>query len=203
MITYFPLSHLNLPLFPSTKWSFIYMVLLILVQVVFQLLLIFTLNPIFLLYQKEKKKICFHSIGIYFMSSLSLSCFLHCISFWVAWCIFSSVQSLSRVRLFATPWTAARQASLSFTNSRSWLKLMSIKSVMHHWVGDDFLSSVHKRQWGGMFSVSFHALAIFLLLLHITNKYNYVSVWKLPQPHPFRNHCEHIPFYFDISWSEV
>ena len=43
---------------------------------------------------------------------------------------FSSVQSLSRVRLFATPWIAARQASLSITNSRSSLKLMSIKSVM-------------------------------------------------------------------------
>ena len=40
------------------------------------------------------------------------------------------VQSLSRVRLFATPWTAARQASLSFTNSQSLLKLMSIESVM-------------------------------------------------------------------------
>ena len=43
---------------------------------------------------------------------------------------FSSVQSLSCVRLFATPWTAARQASLSITNSRSLLKLMSTKSVM-------------------------------------------------------------------------
>ena len=41
-----------------------------------------------------------------------------------------SVQSLSRVRLFVTPWTAARQASLSITNSRSLLKLMSIESVM-------------------------------------------------------------------------
>ena len=43
---------------------------------------------------------------------------------------FSSVQSLSRVRFFATPWTAAHQASLSITNSRSLLKLMSIESVM-------------------------------------------------------------------------
>ena len=43
---------------------------------------------------------------------------------------FSSVQSLSRVRLFATPWTAARQASLSITNSRSLPKLMSIELVM-------------------------------------------------------------------------
>ena len=44
--------------------------------------------------------------------------------------LFSSVQSLSRVRLFATLWTVARQASLSITNSWSLLKLMSIKSVM-------------------------------------------------------------------------
>ena len=42
----------------------------------------------------------------------------------------SSVQSLSRVRLFATPWTAAHHASLSITNSWSLLKLMSIESVM-------------------------------------------------------------------------
>ena len=42
----------------------------------------------------------------------------------------SSVQSLIRVPLFATPWTAARQASLSITNSWSLLKLMSIESVM-------------------------------------------------------------------------
>ena len=41
-----------------------------------------------------------------------------------------SIQSLSRVRLFVTPWTAICQASLSITNSRSILKLMSIKSVM-------------------------------------------------------------------------
>ena len=43
---------------------------------------------------------------------------------------FSSVQSLSRVQLFATPWTAAHQASLSITNFRSSLKFTSIESVM-------------------------------------------------------------------------
>ena len=43
---------------------------------------------------------------------------------------FSSVQSLSRVLLLATPWIAARQASLSITNSRSSLRLTSIESVM-------------------------------------------------------------------------
>ena len=44
--------------------------------------------------------------------------------------VFSSVQSLSRVRLLVTPWIAARQASLSITNSRSSLTLTSVKSVM-------------------------------------------------------------------------
>ena len=43
---------------------------------------------------------------------------------------FSSVQLLSHVLLFATPWTTARQAFLSITNSQSLLKLMSIESVM-------------------------------------------------------------------------
>ena len=44
--------------------------------------------------------------------------------------MFSSVHLLSGVRLFVTPWTTAHQASLSFTNSRSLPKLMSIESVM-------------------------------------------------------------------------
>ena len=44
--------------------------------------------------------------------------------------IFSSVQSLSRVRLFVTPWITARHASLSITNSWSSLRLTSIESVM-------------------------------------------------------------------------
>ena len=45
-------------------------------------------------------------------------------------CIFLLVQSLSRVQLFAAPWTVAHQASLSIANSGSLLKLMSIESVM-------------------------------------------------------------------------
>ena len=48
-----------------------------------------------------------------------------CYFFW-----FSSFQSLSHVRLFATPWTASHQVFLSITNSQSLLKLMSIESVM-------------------------------------------------------------------------
>ena len=46
------------------------------------------------------------------------------------WVQFCSIQSLSRVRLFVTPWTAACQASLSITISRSLFKLMSIELVM-------------------------------------------------------------------------
>ena len=47
------------------------------------------------------------------------------------WCIqFSSVQCLSRVQLFVTPWIPAQQPSLFITNSRSSLRLMSIESVM-------------------------------------------------------------------------
>ena len=52
------------------------------------------------------------------------------LGFYGASLIFSSVQSLSHVWLFVTSWTAARQASLSITNSRSLLKPMSIESVM-------------------------------------------------------------------------
>ena len=56
-----------------------------------------------------------------------------CVCVWLSVCIYmciSSVQALSCVRLFATPWTAACQASLSITNSQSLLKLMSIALVM-------------------------------------------------------------------------
>ena len=49
---------------------------------------------------------------------------------WLSYWIFSSVQSLSRVRLFVTPWITAPQASLSISNPRSSLRLTSIGSVM-------------------------------------------------------------------------
>ena len=48
----------------------------------------------------------------------------------LSWSVLSSVQLLSHVRLFATPWIAARQASLSLTNSQSSLRLTSIESVI-------------------------------------------------------------------------
>ena len=55
---------------------------------------------------------------------------LYCISFSWEWHAFSSVLSISRVWVFATPWIAAHQASVSITNSWSSLKLMSIEWVM-------------------------------------------------------------------------
>ena len=55
---------------------------------------------------------------------------IECSTFTASSFQFSSVQSLSHVWLFVTPWIAARQASLSITNSKSLLKLMSIESVM-------------------------------------------------------------------------
>ena len=75
-----------------------------------------------------------HSTGVWsFPYNLRLQELFVCEIIW-AYFLFTSfsqsVQSLSRVHLFATPWTAACQASLSITNSRSLLKLMSIESVM-------------------------------------------------------------------------
>ena len=72
-----------------------------------------------------------HSVlqGIWWDRSLDSWMFLG-IDFMISILQFSSVQSLSRVWLFATLWTAARQASLSITNSRSPPKPMSIESVM-------------------------------------------------------------------------
>ena len=74
--------------------------------------------------------------GLFLQSDLARSLKTHNLSFkfQVVKCyphIFhSSVQLLSRVLLFVTPWSAAHQASLSITNSQSLLKLMSIESVM-------------------------------------------------------------------------
>ena len=59
-----------------------------------------------------------------------VSCYFICWVLQFSSVHFSSIQSLSRVWLFVTPWIAARQASLSITNSQSSLRLTSIESVM-------------------------------------------------------------------------
>ena len=64
-------------------------------------------------------------------SCFTVLCYFYYTAKWIGCSVqFSSVQSLSRVRLFATPWITARQVSLSITNSGSSLRLMSIESVM-------------------------------------------------------------------------
>ena len=67
------------------------------------------------------------SLQVHFLIWL---CMYHSYIGFIIEALFSSIQSLSRVRLFATPWTAACQASLSIANSQSSPKLMSIESVM-------------------------------------------------------------------------
>ena len=73
------------------------------------------------------------------------------------WIQFSSVQSLSCVRLFATSWTAARQASLSITNSWSLLKLMSLSRWCHPTISSSdipFSSHLQSFPASGSFPVS-------------------------------------------------
>ena len=94
---------------------------------------------------RSRSKAFYSSVTVSLISSISflfffrLSIPLLILSIFLAWHLlfllnpqhqFSSVQSLSHVQLFVTPWIAARQASLSITNSRSLFKLMSIESVM-------------------------------------------------------------------------
>ena len=70
--------------------------------------------------------VCLRDLNFFLqINALTFWCIWHTFYIW-----FSSVQSLSRVQLFATPWIAARQASQSITNSRSSSRLKSIKSVM-------------------------------------------------------------------------
>ena len=105
------------------------MVLLILVQAVFQLFLIFTLNPIFILYQKEKK-ICFHSIGIYFMSSLfpflllTLYFFLSCLVSFLISSVTQSCLTLCDPMVCSTPGFPVHH------------QLPETTQTHVHWVGD-------------------------------------------------------------------
>ena len=69
---------------------------------------------------------CYNLGKLYISEDLSVSTTLSILLMYQ----FNSVQSLSPFRLFVTPWTAAHQTSLSITNSRSLLKLMSIQLVM-------------------------------------------------------------------------
>jgi len=108
--------------------------------------------------------------------------------------IFSSVQSLSHVRLFATPWIAARQASLSITISQSSLKLRSIESVMPF----SHLILCHPLflllpAIGALCSPDFiHGLKPWDLLSVLYQGYPPLLCW-VPDP---MNHGSNFPFYF-------
>ena len=90
--------------------------------------MLYTLNSVFYHNYINNTVINFKIIPITSIQIPIYNYFLYCLK--ISHVQFSSVQSLSHVWLFATPWTAAFQASLSITNSQSLLKLMSIESVM-------------------------------------------------------------------------
>ena len=73
--------------------------------------------------------VCLGTVKYLFLNSIKIQ-FLNSLKKFTYLFMFISVQLLSCVWLFATPWTAARQASLSLTNSQSMLKFMSIELVM-------------------------------------------------------------------------
>ena len=117
--------------------------------------------------------------------SLSLSDLLnfHSHEFWNFHSVsqFSSVQLLSRDQLFATPWTAACQASLSITNSRSSPKLMSIELVMpsNHLILCCpllFLPPIFPRMWvfsnESAFCIRWPKYWSFSLSIHPSNEYS-------------------------------
>ena len=95
---------------------------------------------------------------------------------------FISVQLLIRVRLFATPWTTARQASLSITNSRSLPKPMSIESVMPsncHPLSSPSPPALNLSQHQGLFKwvSSSHQVAKVLEFQLSIQYYKWLSSW--------------------------
>ena len=94
----------------------------------------FVLFSFFFLWKKKQFSYCFNSFKQFHTAVIRKV--LNWVNFPVILCfistifIFAIIQSLSHVQLFVTPWTAACQASLSFTISQSLLRLMSIESVM-------------------------------------------------------------------------
>ena len=92
----------------------------------------------------------------------------------------SSVRLLSHVRLFATPWTVACQASLSITNSRSLLKLMPIESVDStcKWYHDICLS-VWLPSLGVIISTSIHVVARGIISFFLAEYYSVVYMYHI------------------------
>ena len=112
-----------------------------------------------------------------------------------------SVQSLSHVQLFATPWTAARQASRSITNSRSLLKLMSIESVMpsnHSSSVIPFSSCLQSSPASGSFPMSQLFVTPWTAArqasLSITNSQNLLKLMSIESVMPSNHSSSVVPF---------
>ena len=104
--------------------------------------------------------------------------------------LFTLVQLLSHVQLFATPWTAAHQASLSITNSWSLLKLMSIESVMplNHLILCRHFSSCLQ---------SFPASGSFQICQFFTSGGQSIGVSALASVFPMN-----IQYWFSLGWTD-
>ena len=114
---------------------------------------------------------------------------------------FSSVQSLSRVRLFATPWIAACQASLSITNSGSSLKLMPIELVMpsSHLILCRPLLLLPPILPSNLGSSFFSILSFYLLILFMG--FSRQEYWSgLPFPSPVDHILSHLSTMTRLSW---
>ena len=147
--------------------------------------------------------------------------------------MFSSVQSLSCVRLFATPWTVARQASLSIINSQSLFKLMSIQSEMPsnylilchpHLLSPSIFPSIRvfsnesvlpirwPKYWSFSFSISPSNDCSVLIscrmgwfdLLVVQGLYRWqMNIWKDVQHHSLLEKCKSKPQWGIISLQSV
>ena len=100
----------------------------------------------------------------------------------VAWQATVSVQLLSGVQLFATPWTAARQASLSITNSQSLLKLMSVESVVPSNISSSvvpFSSCLQSFPGSGYFHIRWPKYWIFNFSISPSNEYSGLMFFRI------------------------
>ena len=103
--------------------------------------------------------------------------------------VLNVIQLLSPVRFFVTPWTAAHQASLSFTISQSWLKLMSIESVMPSTISSSvpFSSCLQSFPASGSFPVGQHfasggqSIGGFSFIISPSNEYSGLIYLKMDQ----------------------
>ena len=121
--------------------------------------------------------------------------------------MFSSVQALSRVQLFATPWITARQASLSITNSQSSLRFTSIESVIpssHLILGRPLLLLPQSLPTSKSFPMSHHGLPLVVQVVKTRPAMQATRVQSLGQKDPLeKGMANHNSFLaWRIPWTE-